>query len=329
MQTIELGTTGRTTTRLGYGCSSLMGGLGRRESLALLAAAYEAGIRHFDVAPAYGFGQAEGCLGEFLSSRRGEVTVTTKYGIPPAKRPGLVGLARSLARPLVKALPGLKSGLSNAAGKAFSGGEKASFTAAEAKESLERSLRELKTDRVDVWLLHEVTADDLRNSDELLRFLEDTVAAGKVGAFGVGSERSKVETLAVKRPRFCGVIQFEWSVMSRPVRGLDGFRIHHRVLTDNFRALHARLLQDNIRRKQWSEEVGENLADPETLAALMLKAGLVENPGSVVLVSSKNTAHIRRNASVIDDTTLETPARTLYRVVTLAARGLREIEAGG
>ncbi|HKO19656.1 MAG TPA: aldo/keto reductase, partial [Acidobacteriaceae bacterium] len=94
MQTVQVGTTGRTTTQLGYGCSSLMGAMGRAESLAILEAAFDAGIRHFDVAPMYGYGQAESVFGEFLVGHRGEVTVTTKYGIPPAKRQGLVSLAR-------------------------------------------------------------------------------------------------------------------------------------------------------------------------------------------------------------------------------------------
>ena len=329
MERIELGTTGRTTTRLGYGCSSLMGALGRRESLALLGAAYDAGVRHFDVAPLYGFGEAEGCLGEFLAGRRGEVTVTTKYGIPAAKNPGLVGLARKLARPLVKALPGMKQRLSSAAGKAFSGGDKASFTAAEARASLERSLRELKTDRVDVWLLHEVTSDDLRNSDELLRFLEEAVASGTIGAFGVGSERARVETLAIKRPKFCNVMQFEWSVADRPVRGLNGFRIHHRALTDNFRAMHAGLIEDKARCAQWSAETGTDLANREALAGLMLKAALVENPASVVLFSSKNAEHMQRNVRVAEDAALEMPARKLHGLAQAAARGLRETEAGG
>src|ERR1035441_2411463 len=97
MDRIELGATGRTTTRLGFGCSSLMGAMGRRESSAMLEAAFDAGIRHFDVAPMYGFGQAEGCLGEFLGRHRGEVTVTTKYGIPPVRSQGWMGLARRAA----------------------------------------------------------------------------------------------------------------------------------------------------------------------------------------------------------------------------------------
>jgi D-threo-aldose 1-dehydrogenase len=51
---IDLATTGRKTTRLGYGCSSLMGAMGRKESLAMLECAFDAGVRHFDVAPMYG-----------------------------------------------------------------------------------------------------------------------------------------------------------------------------------------------------------------------------------------------------------------------------------
>ena len=63
METIDLGRTGRRTTRLGFGCSSLMGAMGRKESVAMLEAAFDAGVRHFDVAPMYGFGQAESCVG--------------------------------------------------------------------------------------------------------------------------------------------------------------------------------------------------------------------------------------------------------------------------
>jgi D-threo-aldose 1-dehydrogenase len=314
METIELGTTGRRTSRLGFGCSSLMGAMGRKESVATLEAAFDAGIRHFDVAPMYGFGQAESCLGEFLGRHRTDVTVTTKYGIPPAKNQGLIGVARSIARPLVKALPGLKRGLSGVAGRVTQPAEKASFTAAQAKESLERSLRELRTDRIDVWLLHEVTADDLLD-EGLLRFLEDCVVAGTIGAFGVGSEREKIAALVVTRPEYCRIVQFEWSVMDAPVPAMASFRIHHRALTENFRELHAGLVADKARAMRWSESVGADVADREVLASLMLKAALVENPASPILFSSKSPAHMRENVRVGGDASLELPARALYALV--------------
>jgi aryl-alcohol dehydrogenase-like predicted oxidoreductase len=328
METIDLGTTGRKTTRLGYGCSSLMGAMGRKQSLAMLEAAFDAGVRHFDVAPLYGFGQAESCLGEFAARHRGVVTVTTKYGIPAAKNPGLIGFARTLARPILKLLPGLKQGMSRAAGKALANEEKASFSAAEAGASLERSLTELKTDHIDVWLLHEVTAADLRE-EALLRLLEDSVASGKIGTFGVGSEREKVRTLAIKRPQYCPVVQFEWSVLDEPVPAMAGFRIHHRALTDNFRALHEGLIAETARCARWSEIVGADLADPNVLASLMLKAALVENPASIILFSSKDPAHMRRNAEVLADATLADPALRFYGLVRSAVKTHREYEAGG
>jgi D-threo-aldose 1-dehydrogenase len=314
MERIDLGTTGRTTTRLGYGCSSLMGALGRKDSLALLEAAFDAGIRHFDVAPMYGYGQAESCVGEFLGRRRADVTVTTKYGIPPARHQGLIGLARSIVRPVVKAVPGLKQSFAKAAGRVTRPGQKTSFTAAQAKESLKRSLRELRTDRIDVWLLHEVTADDLQD-EGLLRLLEDSVAAGTIGAFGVGSERERIGALLAARPEYCRTVQFEWSVMDAAVGETTSFRIHHRALTDNFRRLHAELVSDKGRLARWSEETGHDLRDREALAALMLKASLVENSGSIVLFSSKSAAHIAHNAGVAADAMLEPAAKRLYALV--------------
>ena len=314
METINLGTTGKTTTRLGFGCSSLMGAMGRKESIATLESAFDAGIRHFDVAPMYGYGQAESCVGEFLGRHRADVTVTTKYGIPPAKNQGLIGLARSVVRPIVKALPGLKKGLSKMAGNVAQPAAKASFTAAQARESLQRSLAELRTDRIDVWLLHEVTAEDLQD-ESLLRLLEDSVAAGTIGAFGVGSEREKVGALMTARPEYCGVVQFEWSILDAPVPAMKSFRIHHRALTDKFRALHAELAEDSVRAARWSERVGADLTDREVLASLMLKAALVENPESVILFSSKNQAHMRHNVQVAGDESLASPARRLYALM--------------
>ena len=280
----------------------------------MLEAAFDAGIRHFDVAPMYGFGQAEGCLGEFLGRHRGEVTVTTKYGIPPVRSQGWMGLARAAARPVVRALPGLKRRMTQVAGSVVQPAGKASFTAAGARESLERSLGELRTDHIDVWLLHEATVDDLRD-DALLRLLEDAVASGKIGTFGVGSERARVETLLAARPEYCATVQFEWSVMDPPVGPMKSFRMHHRALTDNIRGLQAKLVQEKARCAEWSREVGADLADRAALAALMLKAALVENPESVILFSSKRPAHIRQNVEVAGDAALEAPARRLYALV--------------
>ena len=174
MEKIRLASSGRETTRLGYGCSSIMGALGRRQSLRLLEAAYDAGIRHFDVAPMYGYGEAESCLGD-LRARHDDITITTKYGIAPPKRGGMLRTARRIVGPVLQRVPALKRRLTRAAGAVAAPAEKSRFSADEARASLENSLRALRTNFIDAWLLHEAEASDL-SDNSLLDFLHDAVA---------------------------------------------------------------------------------------------------------------------------------------------------------
>jgi aryl-alcohol dehydrogenase-like predicted oxidoreductase len=321
MQTIALGTSGRETTRLGFGCSSLMGSMGRKDSLATLEAAYDAGIRHFDVAPMYGSGQAEGCLGEFLARHKGQVTVTTKFGIPPEDATSLKTMVRGLARPVLKLLPGIKKKLQKAAIAASTANTPAArldFSVQKARASLERSLAELKVERIDVWLLHEAEAVDLTD-DGLLRLMEDIVAAGKIGTFGVGSGVEKIPALLAERAAYCRTLQYEWSVLDAIVAPGESFRIHHRALTENFRALHEALQGDTARGKRWSDYCGVDVTSAGMLAKLMLKASLVCNPESVILFSSKRAGNIRSNAALVDNASLQDAALRLYSLVRAEA----------
>jgi len=320
MEKIALGRSGRSTTRLGFGCSSLMGSMGRKDSLATLDAAYDAGLRHFDVAPMYGHGEAEVCLGEFLARHRGEVTVTTKFGIPPDSK-SLKAVVRGLARPVLKLLPGLKKRLQGAASVVNAPAAKLDFSVAKARESLDRSLAALRVERIDVWLLHEAEAGDLTD-DGLLRLMEEMVAAGKIGTFGVGSGVEKIAALMSERPGYCRTLQYEWSVLDAPIAQGAAFRMHHRALTENFIALHEALKGDAARSRRWSEYCGADVSDAETLARLMLKASLVCNPESVILFSSKRPKNILGNAAVAGDASLEAPALKLYALVRAEAVGM-------
>ena len=313
MEQIRLASSGRETTRLGYGCSSIMGALGRRQSLHLLEAAYDAGIRHFDVAPMYGYGEAESCLGEFRASHN-DITITTKYGIAPPKRGGMLRAARRVVGPMLQRVPALKRRIARAAGAVAAPAEKSRFSADEAQASLENSLRALRTNFIDVWLLHEAEASDLTD-DALLSFLHEAIAQKRIGSFGVGSDSAKLPTLLRERPAYCQVVQHDWSVLDPLEPRGPAFHIHHRALTDRLDALHSNLTADSQNYRRWSELTGRDLARREQLAALMLKAALVLYPNTVVLVSSKNPAHIKENVRVAEDASLEAPARRLYDLV--------------
>jgi aryl-alcohol dehydrogenase-like predicted oxidoreductase len=291
-----------------------MGALNRGQSLRLLDAAYEAGIRHFDVAPMYGYGEAESLLGEFLQQHRSDVTVTTKYGIAPPKRGGALRAARRVVGPIVQRIPALKRRLARAAGAVAVPPERSKFSAGEARASLENSLRLLRTDFIDVLLLHEAEAYDLRD-DGLLRFLEEAVTQKKIGSFGVGSDSAKIPALLRDRTAYCRVVQHDWSVLDAQEQTSAAFHIHHRALTDRLHTLHAALTSDPQRCRRWSETTGRDLARREELASLMLKAALVLHPNTILLVSSKNPAHIRENVRVAEDASLEQPARRLYHLV--------------
>jgi D-threo-aldose 1-dehydrogenase len=319
MQTIRLADTNRQTTRLGFGCGSIMGATNRRDSMKLLETAYEAGIRHVDVAPMYGYGEAETCLGEFLQNHRGQITIATKYGVAPPKKPTIIKLGRSIAGPILKQLPSLKHRLARAANAATRNPERPTFTAAQAKASLERSLIALRTGHIYLWLLHEATAADLQD-DTLLSLLEAEVKRGTIGAFGIGSSADKIPAILATHPAYCRTLQYEWSVLDSPISDVPippsaPFRIHHGTLTKNFRAIHQSIVNNQPLCQRWSASINIDLSRPQALAHLMLKAALVMNPTSIILFSSKNPAHIHANVRTAADTTLESPARKLYNLV--------------
>ncbi|WP_433964055.1 aldo/keto reductase [Tunturiibacter gelidiferens] len=210
----------------------------------------------------------------------------------------------------------MKHRLAQAANAATRTSEKATFTPQQAKASLEQSLAALRTDHIDLWLLHEVTAADLRD-EVLLGLLEEQVRRGTIGSFGIGSSADKIPSLLAEHPAYCHTLQYEWSVLDPEVDAgtASPFRIHHRALTDNFRSLHRTLAEDEQLRQRWSAATNADLSNPEDLAHLMLKAALVMNPKSVILFSSKNPRHIRFNVKTAEDSSLEAPARELHRLV--------------
>ena len=289
LESMELADTGGTTTRLGFGCSGLMGGISEKESLLLLETAYEEGIRHFDVAPSYGHGQAERCLGKFLRGKP-DVTITTKYGIQAPAHAGLLEVVRTAVRPLARRFPGIRA---RAAARVAGLKRKAQFSAAEGRASLEHSLRELGVERVDLWLLHEPSPEDLTGSD-LLPLLSELRQAGKIGSYGVGAERSRVEGIWETHREFCRVLQYEWSILDlNPTRFSAAFRIQHRAISGALPALRTAMERDPEICRRWSDAVEADLSQADTCAALLMGLALLRNAGGMVLFSSRDPAHIR------------------------------------
>ena len=228
MQTIRL-PGGEITSQLAMGTSGIGLSTGRRGPLALLEAAFDVGIRHFDTAPPYGMGQAERCLGEFLAHHKNEVTITTKYGLQPPKTGPLKRVSLRFAKPLLAAAPGFKKGLRRESFASSGRDAGPDFTVETAQAALEKSLRELKTERIQIWLLHEATAAGL-GDEKLLRFMEDSQRQGKIGACGVGGAAWKMPEIYAARREYCPVIQCEWDALEPENRYPGTFPIRFQVL---------------------------------------------------------------------------------------------------
>jgi len=143
MRTRTIGTL--EVSEVGVGCNNFGARLDEDAVRAVVDAAIEAGITLFDTADVYGGTQSEVLLGRALGSRRDQVVVATKFGLP-------VDEERSGAAPDY------------------------------VRRALDDSLRRLGTDRIDLYQLH--VPDDATPIADTLTALGDLVRAGKVREVG-------------------------------------------------------------------------------------------------------------------------------------------------
>lgn len=142
----RLGESGLVVSTLGLGCNNFGRRLGLDETRAVVDAAIDAGITFFDTADVYG--DSEALLGDVLQGRRDDVVIATKFGARVVDAPDWE--ARGSRRYI--------------------------------RRSIERSLRRLRTDHVDLLQVH--APDPLTPIAETLAALTEVVREGKVRYVG-------------------------------------------------------------------------------------------------------------------------------------------------
>ena len=154
MQYVNFGSAGVKVSRVALGLG-LRGQGDEMEARNLIAAALDQGVNLFDCANVYGLsddranrGTSEKLLGKALQGRRDEVVITSKVRSATGDGPNDVGLSRY-----------------------------------HILREVERSLRRLNTDRIDVYLIHGL--DDTTPLEEKLRTLDSLVQQGKVRYVGI------------------------------------------------------------------------------------------------------------------------------------------------
>ena len=120
---------------------------------------FEQGITFFDNGDAYGNGRAEELLGQFLRSgvvRRDQVEIGGKFGYDWETDPGEPGSHRE---------------------------RKQDFSPAFMRQSLEKSLKRLGTDTIDLYMAHNIKLPQFR--DDLFAELDKVRDEGKIKVWGV------------------------------------------------------------------------------------------------------------------------------------------------
>jgi aryl-alcohol dehydrogenase-like predicted oxidoreductase len=130
----------------GLGCNNFGGRIDAAATQAVVDAALDAGVTHFDTADLYGGGKSEEFLGRALGTRRAEVVIATKFGMLPPPEGLSGGHPEWVAR------------------------------------AVEDSLRRLGTDSIDLYWLHQ--PDPATPVGDTLAALDRLVDAGKVRELG-------------------------------------------------------------------------------------------------------------------------------------------------
>lgn len=302
MRQVKLGATGLVTSALGFGCASLGSRIGARDGLAAMAEAEEAGVAWFDLAPAYGRGEAETIAASFLKGRRDRVGIATKVGLAaPAAGGGLAAAILPLARRAVAAFPPLRALLRRSPAQGL---RRLPLTPDLIRGSLEESLRRLGTDHVDLYALHEPAPEEI-GRDEILRALEAVLEAGKARAIGVAGDTAAGAAALAQGTPF-GVVQLaapEPGAASglAEAAGQGGFGVVlHSVfgVGGAFERLGRRLDADPAAARRLAEAAG--VAEPRAaLARLLLGRALARNPEALVLVSMFSARSRAANLAVL------------------------------
>ncbi len=156
METITIGKSGVTTSRIGLGTWAIggwmWGGTDEKEAIATIRAAVEQGVTLIDTAPVYGFGSSEEIVGKALAEGglRAKAQIATKVGLAWKD------------------------------GKVFRDSRKARL-----EQEIEDSLRRLQTDVIDLYQVH---WPDLETPfEETAEVLQRLLDQGKIRAIGVSN----------------------------------------------------------------------------------------------------------------------------------------------
>ena len=172
MRMREFGRTGRKVSEIGFGAWAIgaaWGEVNDEEALAALHAALDSGVNFIDTADVYGDGHSEQLIAKVVKERGGE-------------------------RPFIATKAGRRLPEQTVAG----------YSAENLSNYIERSLKNLQTDTLDLVQLH-CPPTDLYYHPEVFERLDKLVGQGKIRNYGVSVERVEEALKALEYPGIVSV----------------------------------------------------------------------------------------------------------------------------
>ncbi|MDB4904328.1 MAG: Aldo/keto reductase [Mucilaginibacter sp.] len=280
MRTVEL-IKGIHSSVLGFGCAPIMGSVDAKTAKYALDFALDHGINHLDLARSYGYGEAERFVGKLVKENRHKIVLASKFGIKPNWKASLLKSVKPMIRTvrnqvnkhkIQSSLPPSTS-VTNIAGSFLN--RIVPVRSKDMRNSLEKSLRELGSDYLDYFFIHEpqhtlTYFEELRETAEILK------TEGKIRGWGIAYMQSQ------RNLHSSYIDEFDLLQFNNPPE------LHHYENLVLTRGFEPNVIFSPIRGG------GNNLKPTDKIKKL-----LDDFPNSVILCSMFNLDHLKQNVSII------------------------------
>jgi D-threo-aldose 1-dehydrogenase len=188
------------------------------------------------------------------------------------------------------------------------------YDAVAARIGLETSLRELRTDYVDIFFLHDPSLGDVVDLDGTCSYLEDAKQAGYLRSWGVAGEAAPCMEIK-RRLAPPAVLQMRRDIFHAPGRDATPLEqsITFGILAEALAWIVAHVAGSAERRARWMRAVGVDCTSADAVAALLMRDALASNRDGVVLFSTTKPERLQALRGLVDGSLADDSMLTAFR----------------